>query len=255
MASKLRSVNTKFWDDSFIQDLTSSEKLLFLYLLTNPLTNILGIYEISIKRMMFDTGLKEEEINNALKRFETIRKAFFVQNIIILPNWLKNQHLNSNMRIAAAKEFYKLPKSLQDNILGKGYEWFSNDSKGFEMIPECLEKKEREIEEEREIEKEEERMVPPSPDSIKKFGLENGYNLDGYKIFDYYNDKNWKDSKGNKVKDWKKKIKTIWFKPEYKIQKKKIAVSKEGMAVLDQELIVKIENGEVTEEKALESCK
>jgi hypothetical protein len=56
MADKLRSVNTRFWEDPFVEELTPSEKLLFLYLLTNPLANLLGIYEITIKRISYDTG-------------------------------------------------------------------------------------------------------------------------------------------------------------------------------------------------------
>ncbi len=54
--AKQRIVNTKFWDDSYITRLTPTEKLLFLYLITNPLTNISGVYELPLKRVAFDTG-------------------------------------------------------------------------------------------------------------------------------------------------------------------------------------------------------
>jgi hypothetical protein len=74
MSNKLRTVNVKFWQDSFIEEINSSEKLLFLYLLTNPLTNILGVYEISIKRISYDTGLSKENIEKALKGFERAKK-------------------------------------------------------------------------------------------------------------------------------------------------------------------------------------
>jgi hypothetical protein len=67
---KLRSVNTKFWNDPFIETLDNKEKLLFLYLLTNPLANILGIYEISLSRISFDTGLTIDTVEKALKGFE-----------------------------------------------------------------------------------------------------------------------------------------------------------------------------------------
>jgi len=121
MNDKLRSVNTKFWDDPFIEKLTPSEKLLFIYLLTNPLTNLLGIYEITIKRICYDTGLSKETISKGLKSFETLRKAFYtINNYIILPNWLKNQRLNANMRVAVSKEFNLLPIDLKNKILGNG---------------------------------------------------------------------------------------------------------------------------------------
>ena len=156
MSEKLRSVNTKFWDDPFIEELTPSEKLLFLYLLTNPQANLLGIYEITIKRICYDTGLSKDIITNGLERFGRVRKAFYCGNYIILPNWLKNQNLNKNMKIAVAREFNELPKELKANILGNGSESLSKGSEGFGMIMERLGKYEIEIEIEIEIEKEDE---------------------------------------------------------------------------------------------------
>jgi len=146
MADKLRSVNTRFWDDTFISELNPSEKLLFLYLITNPLTNLLGIYEITMKRISFDTGLKTDTIQKGFERFGRVKKVFFVDNFIILPNWLKNQRLNANMKIAVSKEFNSLPDVLKDNILGNGSEGLPNDSEGFRMVRERLGKYEIEIE-------------------------------------------------------------------------------------------------------------
>ena len=153
MSDKLRSVNTRFWDDTFISELNPSEKLLFLYLITNPLTNLLGIYEITIKRISFDTGLKTDIIRKGFERFEKVKKVFFVDGFIILPNFLKNQRLNANMKIAVSKEFNGLPNELKSNILGNGSEGLSNDSEGFQMVRERLGKYEIEIESEIEDEK------------------------------------------------------------------------------------------------------
>jgi len=153
MADKLRSVNTRFWDDTFISELNPSEKLLFLYLITNPLTNLLGIYEITMKRISFDTGLKTDTIQKGFERFGRVKKVFFVDNFIILPNWLKNQRLNANMKIAVSKEFNSLPDVLKDNILGNGSEGLPNDSEGFRMVRERLGKYEIEIESKIEDEK------------------------------------------------------------------------------------------------------
>ncbi len=148
MKDKRRSVNTRFWDDPFVEDLNPNEKLLFLYLLTNPLTNLLGIYEITVKRIAYDTGLKTDTIRNGLEGFEKVKKAFFVDNYIVLPNWLKNQQLNTNMKVAVVKEFNDLPNRIKDSILGNGSKGLGNDTKGFRMIMERLDKYEREIESE-----------------------------------------------------------------------------------------------------------
>ena len=154
----LRSVNTRFWNDSFIEELSPSEKLLFLYLLTNPLTNILGIYEISIKRISYDTGIPKETILKALKGFETVKKVFYVENYIILPNFLKNQNLNANMKKGAIDLFNSLSNALKISILGNDSKGLRKDSEGFERLLNTLGKyeREREREIEREIEREEE---------------------------------------------------------------------------------------------------
>lgn len=156
MKNKLRSVNTRFWDDPFIEELKPEDKLLFLYLLTNPQTTLLGIYEITMKRISYDTGLKYETIRKGFESFQKDKKAFFTDdNYIIMPNWLKNQNLNSNMKKAIVKEFTQLPKSVKDSILRNGFEGLGNDSEGFRIILESLSKYEIEIESEIEIEKEE----------------------------------------------------------------------------------------------------
>jgi hypothetical protein len=157
MKPKLRSVNTRFWDDSWVQGLTTSERLIFLYLLTNPLTNILGIYEISYRRIVFDTGIKEEIIKKALKRFEKDKKAFFFDDFgyVVLPNFLKNNSLNTNMKVGAVKEYNNLPNNLKDRLFGNGLE-------GFESLLNGL------VKYERESERESEREESSSSDEISK---------------------------------------------------------------------------------------
>jgi hypothetical protein len=134
MANTLRSVNTKFWNDPFIEELNPSEKLLFLYLLTNPLCSLLGIYEISMKKIIYDTGLNTETIRKGFERFDNHSKAFYKGNFVVLPNFLKNQNLNKNMKVAVLRQFNELPEWLKSNILGNGSEGLPNGSEGFEMV-------------------------------------------------------------------------------------------------------------------------
>jgi uncharacterized phage protein (TIGR02220 family) len=154
--AKLRSVNTKFWDDPFITELNPTEKLLFLYLITNSLTNLLGIYEISERKISFDTGMDIKTVRKGLERFGMVRKAFFVENYIILPNWLKNQKLNANMKVAVEKEFNLLPEWLRNKVLSNGSESLGN---GYETIRNGLQmvrqvEVEVEVEDKKEDEKE-----------------------------------------------------------------------------------------------------
>ena len=65
-------------------------------------------------------------------------------------------------------------------------------------------------------------FIPPSLDDVKKYFEENGYTDDSAKkAWNYYEAGNWKDSKGNQVKNWKQKMQGVWFKDENKKQELK----------------------------------
>lgn len=214
MKSKLRSVNTRFWDDPFIEELNPSEKLLFLYLLTNSLTNLLGIYEITIKRITFDTGLTREAILKALKCFESVGKVFYIGGFIVLPNFLKNQRLNPNMVKNAISEFNELPEWLKNRILNNGSETTPNGLETISNALQTIRKEEGEEEEEKELKK---KVKPPTESDVIKYFSENGYSeAAALKAFNHYQLGGWKDTNGKPVLAWKQKMHTVWFKPENK---------------------------------------
>ena len=102
--AKQRIVNTKFWDDSYIAGLTPAEKLLFLYLITNPLTNISGVYELPLRRVAFDVGLSSEEVEVALGKFETDGKITRLGAWLGVSNFIRHQTLNPKIKIGILHE-------------------------------------------------------------------------------------------------------------------------------------------------------
>jgi len=59
---------------------------------------------------------------------------------------------------------------------------------------------------------------PPTPEEVQSYFFENGFTKTaGLKAFNYYDVANWKDSRGNQVKNWKQKMISVWFKDENKI--------------------------------------
>jgi hypothetical protein len=68
-------------------------------------------------------------------------------------------------------------------------------------------------------------FVPPTEEEVKAFFKENGYNEEtAIKCYGYYVDLGWTDSYGNKVLNWKSKMRNNWFKDQYKIQEGKFKV-------------------------------
>jgi len=156
--SKLRSVSTAFWSDPFIEELTPSEKLLYLYFITNEKTNMLGIYELSIKKISFETGLNKETVLKALESFERINKIKYKENYLILLNFLKNQHFNTNMIKSAIDCYENLPNFLKDSTVkldkNNAYESFETLSNLYGMVPKVEVEVEVEVETETETETE-----------------------------------------------------------------------------------------------------
>lgn len=96
--AKERMVNTKFWDDSYIVTLDPVEKLLYLYFLTNPLTNICGVYEIQLRRVAFDTGIDKDMVQKIIDRFSRDNKIHYIDGWLVVQNFIKHQKNNPKVQ-------------------------------------------------------------------------------------------------------------------------------------------------------------
>jgi len=111
--AKQRMINTKMWDDSYFSELKPTEKLLFVYLLTNSLTNISWIYEIQLKRITFDTWLNNSDLKKILDKFKDDWKIYFFNDYIMIKNFIKNQNINPSVIKWIIREL----SEIEENIL------------------------------------------------------------------------------------------------------------------------------------------
>lgn len=65
-----RIVDTSFWTDGKVDEFSPEDKYFMLYLLTNPFSTQLGIYEISIKQVAFQLGYSMDAVKVLIDRFE-----------------------------------------------------------------------------------------------------------------------------------------------------------------------------------------
>ena len=88
-----RNVQLSFWTDNKIEDeFTPEDKYFYLYLLTNPQTNICGCYEVSYTQLTNQTGYNKDTVNRLIDRFENIHKIIkFNKNTkeMLILNWYK----------------------------------------------------------------------------------------------------------------------------------------------------------------------
>lgn len=88
-----RNIQLSFWTDNKVEDeFTPEDKYFYLYLMTNPQTNICGCYEVSYSQLTNQTGYSKDTIIRLLDRFENEHKVIKYSKTnkeILLLNWYK----------------------------------------------------------------------------------------------------------------------------------------------------------------------
>lgn len=101
-----RNISLSFWEDNkVVDDFTPEDRYFYLYLLTNPHTNLIGCYEISIRQMSHETGYSQKIVEKLLDRMENLHnvivysretKEIFIKNWCKY-NWTKSEKLLKNV--------------------------------------------------------------------------------------------------------------------------------------------------------------
>lgn len=112
-----RNVQLSFWTDSkVVDDFTPEDKYFYLYLLTNPHTNLIGCYEVSLKQMSDETGYNKDTIERLLNRMAEIHNVIRynkqTKEVYLLNwgkhNWTKSEKLDKPLlsQISNVKDIY-----------------------------------------------------------------------------------------------------------------------------------------------------
>lgn len=110
-----RNVSLSFWEDNkIVDDFTYKDKYFLLYLLTNPHTNLIGCYEISVKQMSNELGLDKSEVEELLTRMEQVHKVILYAEEtkeILIKNWHKYNWTKSEKLLKKVESLTKYIKS------------------------------------------------------------------------------------------------------------------------------------------------
>ena len=110
--AKQRYLKTSFWTDPYTENLDPSEKLVFIYFLTNDSVNLSWIYDISIKRIAFETWFDKDMIEKIIQRFTKDEKIYYIDGYIFIKNFIKNQIVNPSVKEWIKREILSKPQSL-----------------------------------------------------------------------------------------------------------------------------------------------
>jgi hypothetical protein len=210
--NRYRNISTSFWTDSKVDDdFTPEDKYFYLYLLTNPHTNICGCYEISAKQMERETGYNTDTCNRLIDRMvnihHVIKYSKTTKEVLLLHwgryNWTKSDKVVKAVTAVADyiknKEFKKFVLSLilqnteteTDTETETETDTETDVCIGYEYpIDTVSEKPKRD------------RFVPPTLDDVRAYYKETGKPIDAEAFIDYYSANGWRTGK-NPMKDWK----------------------------------------------------
>ena len=65
-----RWFNTNFWLGQYVQELEPIEKLVYVYLINYPQSNIAGVFDNQPKRYAFDLNMDRKDVETVLKKLE-----------------------------------------------------------------------------------------------------------------------------------------------------------------------------------------
>lgn len=110
-----RNVSLSFWEDNKVVDnFTYKDKYFLLYLLTNPHTNLIGCYEVSIRQMSNELELDKSEVEELLTRMEQVHKVILYAEEtkeILIKNWHKYNWTKSEKLLKKVESLIQYIKS------------------------------------------------------------------------------------------------------------------------------------------------
>lgn len=134
-----RSVQLSFWtDEKVLDEFTPEDKYFYLYLFTNPQTNLCGCYELGWVNTTSQLGYNRESVLRLLDRFENVHKVIKyskeTKEVLLLNwskyNWTKSEDfitgLNKHIALVKCDEFRKYLYEIRD---GKTDHRPSNDGR------------------------------------------------------------------------------------------------------------------------------
>lgn len=122
---KRRYINTTIWDKSWFRKLSSDARLVYIYLLTCPLSSISGVFEVADARIEFDTNIKTNKIRSAFNELQASGEVARVDDWVIIVRHPDFQKWQTNITIAIGlfKELYEIPKDVFLQLRLSGYQY------------------------------------------------------------------------------------------------------------------------------------
>ncbi len=227
-----RNVHLTFWSDAKVtDDFTPEDKYFYLYLLTNPHTNLSGCYEISLKQISREMGYTQESIEGLIKRFSEVHKIIIYDKgskEILLINWSKYNWTKSSKFITALEKEIESVKSeqfkefLHNRLYGidtvseseiypmhtvSSSDVYPTDTTVTDTVTVSDTNSVADSDGEKTDKPKRKKFVPPTVEEVEDYCFERNNKVDAEMFVDFYSSKGWMIGK-NPMKDWKAAVRT-----------------------------------------------
>lgn len=116
--AKYRPIKTSFWEDEYVLSLKTDEKLLFLFLLTNSLTTLCGIYRVSIGYIYRMSGIAEKRVLEILTKFNSDGRIKNCSGWVYVVNMRKHQSRSPHIATGIEREEAEIPHEIKETLYG-----------------------------------------------------------------------------------------------------------------------------------------
>lgn len=116
---KYRQIETCFWEDGYILELTPAEKLCFIYLFTNDKVNLCGIYELPDRIICSTLGATLEELTDFKNKFTKDNKYAFYKGWVFINNFADHNKYSPAPNVVKSflKDFNSVPQEVLNYFL------------------------------------------------------------------------------------------------------------------------------------------
>lgn len=104
-----RQIHVSIWKDEWFLELESDEKLLFIYLFSNELASLSGLYKISLKVIAFETGLPVSFVSASMEKFARMGKAYYADGLLWVKNLRRYNQGSSKIEVRINKDVDAIP--------------------------------------------------------------------------------------------------------------------------------------------------
>ena len=118
---KYRQIATTFWEDGYTLELNDKEKVLFIYLFTNPKVNMVGIYELPDRLICATLGASLGDLKKMKAKLEKDKKFAFYNGWVFINNFPKYNRYSSAPPVIEAylRDFNSIPQKVLNYFLVK----------------------------------------------------------------------------------------------------------------------------------------